>query len=109
MALDDESEPEPDLSVVQGQGHGTIHSVPARPGRGVTRSDLAYYRLEKGGLHARAGVTDYWIVNLMDRVLEVNREPVADTGAPSGWRCSAARQEVHDRVETYAQGLCSRP
>ena len=31
-------------------------------------------------------VTDYWIVNLVDRVLEVYREPVASESAPYGAR-----------------------
>lgn len=35
---------------------------------------------------ARAGVADYWIVNLPDRRLEVYREPVPDGAAPFGWR-----------------------
>jgi hypothetical protein len=33
-------------------------------------------------------VPDYWIVNLVDRVLEVHRDPTLSTGAPYGWRFS---------------------
>ncbi len=33
-------------------------------------------RLRKGSLYARAGIADYWVVNLMDEGLEVYREPV---------------------------------
>ena len=40
----------------------------------------------QGSLYARGGVQDYWIVNLIDRVLEVNREPTRDPTAPHGWR-----------------------
>src|SRR5438128_10342031 len=32
----------------------------------------------------RAGVADYWIVNLVDRQLEVHRNPHADPRQPSG-------------------------
>ena len=39
-----------------------------------------------GSLYARAGIEDYWIVNLVDRVLEVYREPWPDTSAMYGWR-----------------------
>lgn len=39
----------------------------------------------KAGLYARAGVHDYWIVNLVDRVLEVHREPAASPDVPSAW------------------------
>lgn len=28
---------------------------------------------------------DYWVVNLVDRVLEVYREPGLDAGTPYGW------------------------
>jgi hypothetical protein len=31
-------------------------------------------------------VKDYWIVNLVERVLEVYREPVTDAASPYGWR-----------------------
>lgn len=34
----------------------------------------------------RAGLSDYWIVTLVDRVLEVYREPAPDSSAPYGWR-----------------------
>ena len=40
----------------------------------------------KGSLYARAGLEDYWVVNLADRVLEVYREPARDAAAPFGWR-----------------------
>jgi Uma2 family endonuclease len=40
----------------------------------------------KGSLYARAGIVDYWIVNLVDRALEVYRDPGADVTAPYGWR-----------------------
>ena len=43
-------------------------------------------------MYARAGLTDYWIVNLIDRTLEVYREPAVDEAAPFGWRY--ARREV---------------
>jgi hypothetical protein len=36
---------------------------------------LALDRLRKGGLYARAGVADYWVLNLIDEVLEVYRKP----------------------------------
>jgi hypothetical protein len=41
-------------------------------------------------VYARAGLTDYWVLNLVDRVLEVYREPVADSAAPFGWRYGRA-------------------
>jgi hypothetical protein len=35
---------------------------------------------------SRAGVSDYWIVNLVTRVLEVRRELVRPASAVYGWR-----------------------
>jgi Uma2 family endonuclease len=47
---------------------------------------LAFDRRHKGGLYARAGVADYWIVNLVDEALEVYRRPAPDPSAEFGWR-----------------------
>ncbi len=52
----------------------------------VAESSLAFDRGHKGSLYARAGVADYWIVNLVDEVLEVYRRPALDRSAEFGWR-----------------------
>src|SRR5437016_2894639 len=41
----------------------------------VSKTRLAFDRARKATLYARNGVEDYWIVNVLDRVLEVYREP----------------------------------
>jgi Uma2 family endonuclease len=51
----------------------------------VADSSLHFDRRDKGSLYARGGVQDYWIVNLVDRVLEVYRDPGPDALAPFGW------------------------
>lgn len=88
IGLDDESEPEPDVAVVAGtpEDYGRVH--PSRPVLTVEVAEwsLALDRDQKGSLYARAGLAEYWIVNLADRVLEVYREPVSDPAAPFGWR-----------------------
>jgi Uma2 family endonuclease len=88
VALDDESEPEPDIAVVRGSRADYRHAHPARPALiiEVAESSLRFDRGAKGSLYARAGIEDYWIVNLVDRVVEVYREPGADVTAPYGWR-----------------------
>ncbi len=88
VALDDESAPEPDLAVVPGARADYRASHPPRPALAleVADSSLDFDREHKGSLYARAGVQDYWIVNLIDRVLEVYRDPGPDPSAPYGWR-----------------------
>jgi Uma2 family endonuclease len=52
----------------------------------ISESSLALDRDHKGSLYARAGLADYWIVNLAEQTLEVHRDPGADPAAPFGWR-----------------------
>jgi len=72
-----DSEPEPDVMVC---------SNPDRKAYGTTRtkalllievaeSSLEYDRGEKGALYAEAGVPEYWVLNLVDREVEVFRDP----------------------------------
>ncbi len=91
VALDDESEPEPDVAVVPGGPRDYLTSHPGRPALlvEVAESSLAFDREHKGSLYARARVPEYWIVNLVDRVLEVYRDPVESPAAPYGWQYGA--------------------
>ena len=88
VSLDDESAPEPDLVVVPGRPADYRHAHPARPVLAVEvgESSLDFDRQHKGSLYARAEIQDYWIVNLVDRVIEVYRDPTPDPSAPYGWR-----------------------
>jgi len=88
VSLDEESEPEPDLVVVPGRPADYRAGHPAHPVLAieVAESSLAFDREHKGSLYARARIEDFWIVNLVDRVLEVHRDPEADAQAPYGWR-----------------------
>lgn len=86
IALDDESEPEPDLAVVSG-GPRDYEDHPSRPALviEVADSSLALDREHKGSLYARARLPEYWIVNLVDRRLEVYRDAGPDASAAYGW------------------------
>jgi Uma2 family endonuclease len=77
VALDDRSEPEPDVCVVPGSARDYRDAHPTRPALivEVAASGLGIARGRKANAYARAGIADYWIVNLIDRVLEVHREP----------------------------------
>jgi Uma2 family endonuclease len=88
LAIDEESVPEPDVAVVAGSFRDYVIGHPSRPVLvvEVSESSLALDRQHKGSLYARAGLADYWIVNLMDLVLEVYREPRPDPAASLAWR-----------------------
>jgi Uma2 family endonuclease len=96
VALDDESEPEPDVAVVPGSTRDYRHAHPSRPvlTLEISLSSLPTDRVRKASLYARARLADYWILNLIAGVLEVYRDPVPDPAAPFGW--SYARREVVD-------------
>jgi Uma2 family endonuclease len=104
LELDDESEPEPDVAVTRGDRRSYSRRHPSRPALVVEVADssLAFDREHKGGLYARARLDDYWIVNLVDRVVEIYRRPVADPSAPFGWRY--ASREVLS-AESYVELL----
>ena len=88
MALDDESEPEPDVAVVPGRWIDYVVAHPARAALvvEVAETSLREDRRRKATLYARGGVADYWILNLVDRVLEVCRDPITAAMQRSGWR-----------------------
>ncbi len=80
------SKPEPDVAVVIGSFNDYKRRHPATAVLVVEVSDstLALDRTTKAALYARAGIEDYWIVNLPDSVLEVHRHPAAMTDQPLG-------------------------
>jgi Uma2 family endonuclease len=88
IALAEDSEPEPDVCVVHGDPRDYRDAHPERPVLivEVSLSRLSFDREHKGSLYARAGIADYWIVNLQDRRVEVYRDPMADGAAFFGWR-----------------------
>jgi Uma2 family endonuclease len=88
MAIGDDSEPEPDLCVVQGSArdYEGEHPNTAALVLEVADTTLSMDRRVKASLYASAGIPDYWILNLRDRVLEVQRDPEAAAGAAFGFR-----------------------
>jgi Uma2 family endonuclease len=80
------SEPEPDVAVVLGSPREfSSHPTTALLVVEVSDTTLAYDRGRKASLYAQAGIADYWIVNLIDRQLEVYRDPAADSSQPYGF------------------------
>lgn len=76
LAIDPDSEPEPDVAVVPGapQDYSYSHPTSAILVIEVAESSLKMAR-DKAELYARAGVPEYWILNLGRRQLEVHRNP----------------------------------
>jgi Uma2 family endonuclease len=80
--------PEPDLAVTLGsyRGAGKTIAKSALLVVEVSDSSLAYDRSAKSSLYAAGSIGDYWIVNLVQRQLEVYRDPVADSTQLFGFR-----------------------
>ncbi len=81
------SEPEPDIAVVEGDDETYADHHPTTALLVVEFSDtsLEYDRREKLSLYAKAGIPEYWIVNLQTNTLEAYREPIPDAELPFGY------------------------
>ncbi|MDP8933287.1 MAG: Uma2 family endonuclease [Cyanobacteriota bacterium] len=86
IALDDNSEPEPDIAVVRIDpfDYATHHPTPSEVYLiiEVADSSLTFDREIKAKIYARSGIADYWVLNVGDRQLHVFREP-AENGYQS--------------------------
>ncbi len=82
IALDPDSEPEPDLSVVAGSPRDDSIDHPSHPALVVEVADTSVRldRTVKARVYARGGIPEYWIVDLVARVVEVHREPRRPAG-----------------------------
>jgi Uma2 family endonuclease len=80
--------PDPDLAVTLGNPRGSMRTIATSALLVVEVSDssLPYDRTYKANLYAAGGIADYWIVNLVQRQLEVYRDPVPDSTQPFGFR-----------------------
>lgn len=82
LVVADHSEPQPDLAVVPPASVATSHPSRAFLVIEVADTSLDYDRTEKAALYATADVAEYWIVNLLDDVVEINR----DADPRGSWR-----------------------
>ena len=94
LALDPDSEPEPDVAVVPGspRDYRQAHPTTALLVVEVSDTTLSVDRARKGSLYARSGIAEYWIVNLVDAVLEVYREPGPARETHYGWAYQAVQR-----------------
>lgn len=75
LALDETSEPEPDIAVVTGspRDYRNAHPKTAVLIVEVADTTLAYDRGRKKALYARNRIPEYWVVNLKEDCLEAYR------------------------------------
>lgn len=90
LIVDPDSEPEPDLAVVLGSPRDYVNEHPRTALLVVEIADstLERDRAYKSPIYARAGIPEYWIVNLAERCLEIYHDPAAPSGQPASYRSS---------------------
>ncbi|MBT9586901.1 Uma2 family endonuclease [bacterium] len=82
------SQPEPDFALVRWEENDQSlpHPRTADLVIEVSDSSLTFDRGEKACVYAKAGLPEYWIVNLAARQVEVLSNPGPDPEAPLGFR-----------------------
>ncbi len=91
-----ESIPEPDLFWVRKRDYSKVRPTVEDVFLliEVADSSLSFDRGKKADLYAEAGIADYWIANVKQRVIEVHRQPVDGR---------------YQEIETYAVGQSVAP
>jgi Uma2 family endonuclease len=94
-----DSEPEPDAAVVRGnrRDYAARHPNPAEVGLVIEAADssLDQDRNVKKPMYAEARIPTYWIVNLIETVIEVYTDPSGPSAQPD----YANRQDFHNGDE----------
>ncbi|MBW4562250.1 MAG: Uma2 family endonuclease [Mojavia pulchra JT2-VF2] len=84
------SEPEPDLAIVRNVDDNYLSAHPSPSDIllliEIADSSLKYDQEEKLPLYAQAGISDYWIFNLVDNYLECYSEPYQALQGKFGYR-----------------------
>jgi Uma2 family endonuclease len=82
-----DSQPEPDLAVARGDERTYLTCHPTATDVGliieVAGTSLLRDQRDKTRIYARAGIPVYWIVNLVDRRVEVYTQPSGPTAVPA--------------------------
>jgi len=94
FAASDGSEPEPDVAVVPRGNYRREHPASAHWLVEVADSSLSTDRVVKAALYAECGVSEYWVVNVRDGLVEVYTEIVAG---------------AYTRIVPYRSGETIRP
>lgn len=82
ITLSERDRPEPDITVLRGDAADFEGRLPAREDVEllveIVDSRMDTPRGQKVPIYARAGIHEYWIVDLRRRVVEVRREPLPE-------------------------------
>ncbi len=107
IALGERNEPEPDIAVVIGtpDDYEDAHPTTAVLIVEISDTTLQYDRGLKASLYARAGIAEYWIINLIERLLEVHRSPALVRGRPLGY----GYQDIARLDETQSVSALAAP
>ncbi|BDI16757.1 hypothetical protein ANSO36C_25590 [Nostoc cf. commune SO-36] len=90
IIIPDDSEPEPDLVIVRNRPDDYLEAHPSPSDVllviEISNSTLKYDQDVKLSIYAEAGISDYWIFNLVDKHLESYSEPYKDLQGKFGYR-----------------------
>jgi Uma2 family endonuclease len=97
IVLNDYSEPQPDVALLKRRDDFYEQSLPTPEDVllviEVSDTTLEYDRQIKAPLYARAGITEVWIVNLMDEQVEIYAQP--ENGAYQSQRQAERGQSIN--------------
>lgn len=104
LIVDPDSEPEPDLAVVSGAPRDYVKEHPRSALLVVEVADttLSLDRDRKARIYARAGIPEYWIVNLVERCVELYRDPMSSADQPARYHASQ-RLTATDKITPLAR------
>lgn len=97
IQLDDFSEPEPDLAIIQGKvlDYAERHPRPSNVALVVEVADSTLKQdcETKDKLYAQAGIADYWVLDIKNRQLHIFRDPT-----PTGYTRHLILSEPHQAI-----------
>jgi Uma2 family endonuclease len=88
IVIDEESSPEPDIAVLKAHRRTYTDNPKASDCAlvvEVSDSTLLIDKTTKASLYAKAGIVEYWIVNINAQTVIVHREPSAGEGEEAGY------------------------
>lgn len=106
LAAGEDCEPEPDFAVMTFDHMNECLARKSQPTRPdlvieVADSSLLYDTSDKANLYARAGIPEYWVVDLPHRRLEIRRQPAPAADATFGHAyCSVLRLSEQESAST---------